>query len=159
MSDTGLRVALQRIWRGEHRLDAYLRTLAERQVTEHEVHHVALDLARWSADSAAQVAALADQLHQDPITTIGQDLEPEVPSRPWAEAEASGLRLLEDLCQTYLLASANSLAWKMLAQVAQATQEAGALELASRCHPQTLRQVRWANTMIKTAAPQILASL
>lgn len=159
MSDTGLRAALQRIWQGEHRLDAHLRTIAGRHAAEHEVHHVALDLARWSADNAAQIAALADHLQPAPEQNTCQKPEPLVLSGPWAAAEAPGLRLLEDLCQTYLLASANSLAWEMLAQLAQATHESDALELASRCHPQTLRQVRWANTMIKTAAPQILASL
>ena len=33
------------------------------------------------------------------------------------------------------------------------------LALASSCHPQTLRQIRWANTMIKTLSPQVLSNL
>jgi len=47
----------------------------------------------------------------------------------------------------------------MLAQVAQATSNGELLELASSCHTQTLRQIRWANTMIKTLSPQLLASV
>ena len=31
------------------------------------------------------------------------------------------------------------------------------LALSEQCHPQTLRQIRWANTMIKTQTPQVLA--
>ncbi|QES36743.1 hypothetical protein DEJ48_28080 [Streptomyces venezuelae] len=31
------------------------------------------------------------------------------------------------------------------------------LVLATECHPRTLRQMRWTNTMIKNIAPQILA--
>lgn len=31
--------------------------------------------------------------------------------------------------------------------------------LAAACHPQTLRQMRWTNTMIKELSPQILTSL
>ncbi|MBF6435379.1 hypothetical protein [Nocardia cyriacigeorgica] len=31
------------------------------------------------------------------------------------------------------------------------------LELAQDCHPQTLRQLRWANAMLKVLSPQILA--
>lgn len=32
------------------------------------------------------------------------------------------------------------------------------LELTSRCHPQTLRQMRWANAMLKELPPQALTS-
>jgi hypothetical protein len=47
----------------------------------------------------------------------------------------------------------------MLAQVAQATKDDELLGLASSCHPATLRQMRWTNTMIKVLAPQVLTSL
>jgi hypothetical protein len=30
--------------------------------------------------------------------------------------------------------------------------------LAGRCHPRTLRQMRWANTMLKTQSPRVLTS-
>ncbi|MEV5642056.1 hypothetical protein AB0L67_18075 [Streptomyces flaveolus] len=32
-------------------------------------------------------------------------------------------------------------------------------DLASACHPRTLRQMRWTNTMIKNLSPQILPTL
>lgn len=47
----------------------------------------------------------------------------------------------------------------MLAQAAQASGDTELLHLASGCHPQTLRQMRWTNTMIKNLSPQILTSL
>lgn len=46
----------------------------------------------------------------------------------------------------------------MLAQHAQAAHETHLLDLASLCHPQTLRQFAWANSMLKTSSPQALAS-
>ncbi|GAA2273106.1 hypothetical protein GCM10010415_45240 [Streptomyces atrovirens] len=46
----------------------------------------------------------------------------------------------------------------MLAQAAQATRDQELLELVSSCHPQTLRQMRWTNTMIKVLSPQLLVS-
>lgn len=155
MADTGVQTALQRIRAGEQDLAGHLLAMAARQVAEHEVHHVALDLARWSADNIELITRIADK-HD-------ADLEP--PTRDhgvtgcWSARPQPSLRLLEDLCQTSLLASSNSLAWEMLAQVAQATRHTEVLDLTSRCHPQTLRQVRWANTMIKTAAAQALSSL
>jgi hypothetical protein len=47
----------------------------------------------------------------------------------------------------------------MLAQVAQAKHERELLALSQECHPQTLRQIRWANTMIEPLSPQVLAML
>jgi hypothetical protein len=46
----------------------------------------------------------------------------------------------------------------MPGQAAQASRDTGLLELVSGCHPRTLRQLRWANTMVKTQSPQILTS-
>lgn len=69
------------------------------------------------------------------------------------------LLLLDDLRDLHLAATRNSLHWEMLAQVAQATAAADLLALASSCHPQTLRQMHWTNTMIKTLSPQVLSSL
>ena len=45
------------------------------------------------------------------------------------------------------------------AQAAQAQHQRELLELSQECRPPTLRQIRWANTMIKTQTPQALASL
>jgi hypothetical protein len=36
-------------------------------------------------------------------------------------------------------------------------QERDLLELTQRCHPQTLRQLRWANAQLKIVSPQIIA--
>lgn len=74
----------------------------------------------------------------------------------WPE---SALLLLEDLRTLYLLGSDTSLGWEMLAQLAQATHRSDVLQLASDCHPQTLRQLRWANTMLNALCPQTLTSL
>lgn len=70
-----------------------------------------------------------------------------------------GLLLLRDLRDLHLAATENSLYWEMPAQAALAGKEDRLLALASSCHPQTLRQLRWSNTMIKNISPQILTSL
>ena len=69
-----------------------------------------------------------------------------------------GLLLLADLRHLYREASGVSLDWELLAQAAQGARKADLLELAERCHPQTLRQMRWANGMLKEAATQVLVS-
>lgn len=122
------------------------------------------DLARWSEEHALRVAQAArDQgLDLDDSTGTGSGALAEL-RRKAAEAVGHrpepGLLLLRDLRALHLDATENSLYWEMLAQVAQATRNEALLTLASDCHPPTLRQIRWTNTMIKNVSPQILASL
>ncbi len=56
------------------------------------------------------------------------------------------------------VAAAVSLDWELLGQSAQAAKNSELLELTKRCHPQALRQMRWANAMLKVLSPQVLAS-
>lgn len=160
----GIQYALRRIHHGENEAAKELLRMSERHHAEHEVHHVARDLASWSQEHVTLLAqhatrfdldldeqaettyGMASQLRDTLATTLGRRPEP-------------GLLLLEDLRHLYLRASENSLAWEMLAQVAQAQHERELLDLSEECHPQTLRQIRWANTMIKTQTPQVLVSL
>jgi hypothetical protein len=159
----GLEYAFHRLHQGEQDIVEFLLAMGDRHRTDHDVFYVAQDLAAWSRDNLTQLAGVA--------SAHGLDLDAEA-GRPSAlskmtQAAASlmgrrpepGVLLLEDMRELYLRASGNSLAWEMLAQHAQAKQEKDVLELTSRCHPQTLRQVRWANTMLKTLSPQVLASL
>jgi hypothetical protein len=46
----------------------------------------------------------------------------------------------------------------MLAQVAPATKDERLLDLATDCHPETLRQIHWTDTMLKELSPQLLSS-
>ncbi|MFF0586953.1 hypothetical protein ACFYWD_13390 [Streptomyces sp. NPDC003781] len=161
----GVDLTLRTLHRGERRLARELVTVAERHTTEHEVHHVATDLARWSREHVLRLAQTAAErgvrLGEAPepssdgvFATLREKASEAVVHRP-----EPGLLLLRDLRELHVAASENSLHWEMLAQAAQASRDSGLLALASSCHPQTLRQMRWTNTMIKNLSPQILTSL
>src|SRR4051794_290390 len=160
----GLHYALRRLYDGENDIHQQLLQLAEQHHSEHEIHHVARDLAVWSADHVQLLAEYAQklELHLDDDAATpnraGQAVRAAI-STMWGRRPEPGLLLLHDLRELYLRASDNSLAWEMLGQVAQAERKQEVLDLTERCHPQNLRQLRWANTMIKTQTPQILASL
>lgn len=66
--------------------------------------------------------------------------------------------LLADLRHLFREASGVSLDWEILAQDAQGAKDRELLALAERCHPQTLRQARWANAKPKESSAQVLAS-
>jgi hypothetical protein len=159
----GLRYAFARVQRGEEAVTDHLQRLGERHPDDHEIHHVARDLSTWSRDNLDQIAAVAADhdirfdhqgAHPVPIRYLRETVSTLTGRRP-----EPGLRLLEDLRDLCLAATEVSLAWEMLAQHAQAGHEEDILELAGRCHPQTLRQIRWCNTMLKTLSPQVLTSL
>ncbi|WP_329392824.1 hypothetical protein OHA45_01290 [Streptomyces lydicus] len=161
----GIKLILRAVHHGEQHLVRELVAVAERHHTEHEIHHVATDLAGWSREHLQQVSDTArdydlaltgppDASSSGFLMTLTEQAAERAGCRP-----EPGLLLLRDLRELHLSASNNSLHWEMLAQAAQATKDDKLLELASACHPQTLRQMRWANTMIKILCPQILTSL
>ncbi|MFF4590893.1 hypothetical protein [Streptomyces sp. NPDC001388] len=59
-----------------------------------------------------------------------------------------------------MAAPRTSLPWEMLAQAAaQALRDEELLALAaSHCHPQTPRQIRWTDTLLREQAPQARTS-
>ncbi|MFK8906178.1 hypothetical protein [Streptomyces sp. YS-3] len=160
----GIKIVLRGAHHGERRLARELLTVAERHRTEQEIHHVALDLATWSRE---HVQRLADTARDHDLDLSGPGESPggflttlrEKTAETMGRRPEPGLLLLRDLRDLHLAASENSLSWEMLGQAAQASRDAGLLQLVSSCHPRTLRQMRWTNTMIKILSPQILTSL
>jgi hypothetical protein len=161
----GIPIVLRSLYDGERGLEGELLAAADRHRVEHEFHHVARDIARWSHEHADRIAraaephglhlpAPADHPEPGPLATVRQSLSQAVGHR-----QAPGLLLLYDLRALHLAATENSLSWEMLAQAAQAAKDTDLLHLAAACHPQTLRQLRWTHTMIKTLSPQLLTSL
>lgn len=158
-----LDLVIEELHRSENELRHELLVVSERHKADHEVFHVARDLALWSADHVRELA----QIGRD----FGLELDPE------AEGEAKlagrlrektsellgrrstpGLLMLRDLRELYLKASGVSLDWEMLAQAAQGARKLELLELAERCHPDTLRVARWANGKLKVSSTQVLVS-
>ena len=57
-----------------------------------------------------------------------------------------------------MLASEASINWVILGQGAQAAKDHELLQATKDCHPDTLRTLKWTNTMIKQISPQVLTS-
>ncbi|MGW7332316.1 hypothetical protein ACWGIU_27710 [Streptomyces sp. NPDC054840] len=154
---------LQALHHGESHLAGELLAAAERHRDEHEVHHVATDLAHWSEEHVRRLSETAEHygVEVSDASENGVVLAPKPSTGDDAFLSAagdSGLLLLADLRDLHLAAVRNSLYWEMLAQTAQAARDERLLALASACHPRTLRQMRWTNTMIKNLCPQVLTS-
>ena len=161
----GVQLALHTLHRGERHLAEELMAVADRHRADHEIHYVAADLAVWSREHVQRLQD-ASGCHGADLDKPSDDAWGGVPaasgqetSEQVTDGHAPGLLLLSDLRDLHLAAAYNSLHWEMLAQVAQASGAADLLSLASSCHPRTLRQMRWTNTMIKVLSPQVLSSL
>jgi hypothetical protein len=156
-------LALRELHRSESALARDLLRVSDRHEAEAEVHHVARDLAGWSRTHVARLAEAAGE--------YGVRLSAETPESSGVLAplrrtlselarrrDETGLLLLVDLRRLHRKAAGVSLDWELLAQGAQAVKDTGLVELASTCHPRTLRQLAWTNGMLKQLSPQVLAS-
>jgi hypothetical protein len=158
-----LDLALRELHRSENELAHALLRASERHAVDHEVFHVARDLAGWCHHHVRELAE-AGRDH-------GLDLDPE-PAGDTGVFEAlrekaaewlgrrpePSLLLLADLRHLHRVAAGVSLDWELLAQAAQGARQRDLLALAERCHPETLRIERWANAKLKESATQALVS-
>ncbi len=154
---------IEELHRAENALTRDLLTLSDRHKADHEIFHLGRDLAGWSKKHVAELARVGRD--------YGIDLDEHATEEPGLLAAAQqkaaelvggrpepGLLLLTDLRHLYRDTCGVSLDWEILAQTAQAKQDRELLALAKRCHPQTLRQSRWANAKIKEASAQAMVS-
>ena len=156
-----LGLALRELHRSETSLAHRIRRVGERHKADHEIFYGCGDIAEWSESHIRQLAQAGRRygvrLGGSP-PRVGEVLSSlrEKTSELIGRRPEPGMLLLADLRSVQLHAAAVSLDWELLAQGAQAARDTELLELASRCHPDTLRQMRWANALLKELAPQTL---
>ena len=158
-----LGLAIRELHRSEGNLAGHLLRMAQRHEVEHEIHHVARDLAGWSHEHLRELSTVGQgyglNLDDDPgpgsglLESVRETISELTGRRP-----EPALLLLADLRELHRTAAGVSLDWELLGQGAQAAEDTELLALTQRCHPQTLRQMRWANAMLKTLSPQVLVS-
>ncbi|TFV58472.1 hypothetical protein E4P42_12280 [Mycobacterium sp. PS03-16] len=157
-----LAMALRELHRSELRLARSLDAIAARHHTDHGIHHVAVDLAGWSREHVALIAETGPRygtrMREHPRTAALAESAQEWLADRMGRRPEPALLLLADLRRLHREAAGVSLDWELLAQGAQAAKDQRLLELTQRCHPQSLRQMRWANAMLKELSPQALAN-
>ncbi|OBJ48438.1 hypothetical protein [Mycobacterium sp. 1423905.2] len=155
-------LAIRELHRCERKLAHELIVMAARHHSDQDIHYLALDLAGWSVNHVEELARhgrhyglrLSGRARTRTLTGAVQTrVSALLRHRP-----EPALLLLADLRRIHRVAAGASLDWELLGQAAQAAKDEELLSLTSRCHPQTLRQMRWANAMLKELAPQALTS-
>ncbi|OBB83930.1 hypothetical protein [Mycobacterium sp. 852002-30065_SCH5024008] len=155
-----LKMAIRELHRSERKLAHKLNLVAARHHSDQDINHLAQDLAGWSQQHLNELAEHGRHyglhLSAEPRTRVITGGVQSWMSGILRHRPEPGLVLLADLRRIHRLAAGASLDWELLAQGAQAAKDPELLSLASRCHPETLRQMRWANAMLKELSPQVL---
>lgn len=159
-----LHLVLRELHRSETGLARDLGAMADRHLAEHEIYHVARDIANWSDDHIRQLAKHASRhgarlrprprlAPLAPVSGLVRQASTALGRRP-----EPGLLLLADLRRLHRKTAGVALDWELLGQAAQAMRQPELLELTQRCRPHTLRQMQWAEAQLKIHSPQIIAS-
>jgi hypothetical protein len=156
-------MALEELHRSENDLAGHLLKVSDRHKADHEIFYVARDIARWSQEHVRRLAEIGRDhgLDLDPVPATDDGILAAVRQKGdelLGRHHEASLVLLHDLRTVHRMAAGTSLDWEILAQTAQALKESALLELAKQCHPQTLRQMRWANAKLKEAAAQVMVT-
>lgn len=156
-------LVLEEMHRSENDLAHHLLVISERHKVDHEIYHLARDLARWSQQHVRDIADIAknygEDLDPEPRGEMGlMETVREKGSEMVGRRPETGMLLLRDLRELYLKACGVSADWELLAQAAQGMKDKNLLGLAEKCHPQTIRQMKWANSKLKESATQVLVS-
>ncbi|BBZ10512.1 hypothetical protein [Mycobacterium branderi] len=157
-----IKLALRQLHRSERKLAHELNVMAARHRSDQDIFHLAHDLAGWSQSHLEELAThgrhYGVRLNSDPRTGALTGFLQSRMSGMLRKRPEPGLMLLADLRRIHRMAAATSVDWVVLGQAAQATKDEELLDLTTRCHPETLRQMRWANGMLKELSPQVLTS-
>jgi hypothetical protein len=156
-------LAIAELHRAENDLAAELLQASDRHKSDHDIFYLGRDLARWSQEHVRELAEHGHKYgaHLDAEPVDDTSLMAAIRQK---SAELVGrhhdpaLLLLKDLREIHRKAAGVSLDWEILAQTAQALKDDELLALSKTCHPQTLRQLRWANAMLKAHSAQIMVT-
>ncbi len=156
-------MAIRELHRAENGLAGELLQASDRHKVDHEIFYLGRDLARWSQEHVRELARVGKDydLDLDPEpdddTTIVRRVRQKGAELLGRQHDPAVL-LLADLRRIHRMAAGVSLDWEVLAQTAQALKDRELLALTKECHPQTLRQLRWANAALKENAAQIMVT-
>ena len=115
------------------------RVVADGHAEEPDIYHTCLTLARQCEEHAEKLEE-PDRLYHELFDEVRQ----------------GSLGLLRDLQDLYVMAHFCDITWTMIGQAAQGARDRELLEAVDACEGQTATQIKWLETRMKQAAPQVL---
>ena len=131
---------------GHTQLAASFRDVASGHADEPDVNSQCTRLAEDSDRQVAQLQPFIDRFGAHVVDATG--------SSPWQHEPAEALRLLEDLRELWVRASAVAIVATIVGQAAQALRDGDLLDAATASRKATDVQLAWLTSRIKLATPQ-----
>lgn len=155
--------ALNDLQDAEAELASALRSLAERHAVEHDLYHQGHARAKVCAQHLEALRPFAARYDAREVTDEdGRSVVVETLRRTASElagrTEATGLVLLRDLRDRYLLAQGVEIDWTILHKAVEAARDVELLAVVDRCHEEAEITAKWLRTRIKVSAAQVLAT-
>lgn len=156
-------LVLHELHRSENDLAHRLLQVSERHKVDHEIYHLARYLSGWSQRHVREIAEIGQDYGQDldpeprTETGLGEELREKGTELVGRRSQAA-LPMLIGLREVHTTAPGVSADWETLAQAAQGIKHRDLLDVTQRWHPDTLRQLRWANGKLKETSTRILVS-
>jgi hypothetical protein len=148
----------------EVELAKQLRLLAERHAVEHDVHHLGQSLAQQGVERVERLRPFLERYgaHRaeadDAVPSGAMQALRRRTSEMLGRSEATGLALLHDLRDTYLLAQRVTIDWTILLQAAKAARDAALIAVVTSGLEEAEGTAAWLRTRIKQTAPQTLVA-
>jgi hypothetical protein len=156
-------IAIERLQAAEIDLAEDFRKVGERHAVEHDVYHLTQALAQQCDAHVARLRTFAERYvaprdHDADgggtvagvLETVRHRLSELIGRQP------TGIMLLNDLRHLFVAAQDVGILWVMVAQAAQALRDVELLGVCTECHTESVVQMHWLLTRIKSAAPQAL---
>jgi hypothetical protein len=157
--------ALKQLYDAESELADELQKVGERHAVEHDVYYNGHKLAQQCRDHMDEIRLHADRYDEQLAPSDDPDTLDSLlgffrrkNSELLGRREETGLLLLRDLRQLYLLAQEVAIDWVVVGQCAQAARDRDLLALTTQLHEETVTQIKWIKTKLKEAAPQVLVA-
>jgi hypothetical protein len=158
-----LGMAIDDVQDAEMELAKQLVTLADRHLSDADVYQLGLARARVCAQHVWRLHPFVEQYDahavdvEDATTPGFLDTLRKASAAVMGHAPVSGLVLVRDLRDTYVLAHRAEIAWIILQQAARGARDANLLEVVGTCQGEAEQTWKWLRTHIKVSAPEALA--
>ena len=156
--------AVELVTEAEEDLAEKLSRLAGKHATEHDVYRLGHQLAERSRGHLNRLKPFADELGAkapdgDTAAEGGPaDSVRRMTAAMLGSSEATGMMLLLDLRDAYLVAQRVEISWVILLQAARAARRVELEKVVATCHEEAEGTAKWLRTRIKVSAPQVLAT-
>jgi hypothetical protein len=127
------------------------RVVADGHAEEPDIYYTCQTLAEQCEEHVGKLEPFVDRYGEE---------KPGEPDRLYHElfdeVRQGSLGLLRDLQDLYVMAHFCDITWTMIGQAAQGARDRELLEAVEACEGQTATQIKWLETRMKQAAPQVL---